>query len=267
MQPDQARRVGAAIRPIDGWFSAVGLFAFLDEVQKSAGVSGDLFEIGAHHGKSAVVLANLARPPETIGICDLFGSQSLNASASGAGDRAIVEHNMATLAPGANVRIFECPSGELTLDQIGRTRFFHIDGGHLAPEAMNDLLLGSAATIAAGLIVVDDPYRPEWPGVTEAILGFLAKSPEWVTVAVGFNKQVLARRDHAHHYSSALNGDRVWNFLDHRVYERKSLPISGADAVIFHVPSYRQIKGLEHLAARGRWALDAVKRRLPAPRA
>ena len=55
-----------------------------------------------------------------------------------------------------------------------------------------------------GALVVDDPYRLEWPGVTEAILAFLAERPDFTVVAVGFNKLVLVRRDAAAPYERAL---------------------------------------------------------------
>lgn len=88
MQPSQARQLATDSRDIHGWFEAHGLFALIDSAQRASGVRGDLFEIGAHHGKSAVMLGNMAAETETIAVCDIFGEQDRNASGSGAGDRA-----------------------------------------------------------------------------------------------------------------------------------------------------------------------------------
>lgn len=262
MNPDQTRELSRKARRIQGWFEAAGLFGLIDDVQHREGVAGDLFEIGVHHGKSAVVLGNMARTGEALGVCDIFGSQSGNASGSGSGDRAIFERNMHVFAPECRVRVFECLSSSLTTDQIGEARFFHVDGGHLTEEARSDLELAAAVVVDGGVIVVDDPFRPEWPGVTEAILQFVADHPDSATVALGFNKLVLARREHADMYRGAVLSDAAWTYVDSRVWARKVLPVAGADAPIFYVPTYRQISGMEAKVAQSRWVLAAVKRRL-----
>ena len=46
----------------------------IDEIQKSAGISGNLFEIGTFHGKSTLLLAEMLDPAaQVLGVCDLFG--------------------------------------------------------------------------------------------------------------------------------------------------------------------------------------------------
>jgi hypothetical protein len=139
----------------------------------------------------------------------------------------------------------------------------HVDGGHFAEEALSDLLLADASVVEAGAVVIDDPFSSAWPGVTEATFTFLKAHPEWVTVALGFNKQVLARRGYASTYERALNAPDVWRYVDRRVYDRKTLPIYGAPATtIFYIPSYRQRAQLTEDLARLLWFRDAVRRRL-----
>jgi hypothetical protein len=262
MQPSEARRVAKDSRHIPGWFVAYGLFALIDSAQRAFGEGGDLFEIGAHHGKSAVVLGRMAADNEKVGVCDIFGAQERNTSGSGSGDRAAFERNMEQFAPRCELHVHECLSSELTPERIGTHRFFHIDGGHLAEEARGDLELGADVTTDRGAIVIDDPYRIEWPGVTEAIVAFLTEHEEWAPVALGFNKLVLCRRSSVGLYSTAFEGDDTWSYVDPRVFERKRLPLVGTEATIFFVPGYRQIPSLTPTVARARSLYSALLRRL-----
>jgi hypothetical protein len=262
MQPSQARQLAKGSRDINGWFEAHGLFALIDSVQRASGIRGGLFEIGAHHGKSAVMLGQMATEAETVGVCDIFGDQDLNVSGSGLGDRVTFERNMSRLAPGRELQIHQCLSSELTAEQIGPCRFFHIDGGHLSEEAMGDLRLGAVVTVDRGAMVIDDPYRIEWPGVTEAIASFLTEHDDWAPVALGLNKLVLCRRSSLELYSAAVESDDAWSYIDARVFERKRLPVVGTDTTIFYVPTYRQMPALLLFVARARSYYDKVRHRL-----
>ena len=262
MQPSEARRLARDSRHIEGWFEAYGLFALIDSTQRAFGEGGDLFEIGAHHGKSTVVLGHMAAGSENVGVCDIFGVQEQNASGSGSGDRAVFERNMEQFAAGCHPRVHQCLSSQLTAERIGTHRFFHIDGGHLTEEARSDMELGAQVTTERGAIVIDDPYRMEWPGVTEAIVGFLTEHDEWAPVALGFNKLVLCRKPCVGLYSTAFEGDAAWSYIDSRVFERKRLPLVGTEATIFYIPSYRQIPSLVPTVARARSIYSALLRRL-----
>jgi hypothetical protein len=256
MEPDKVRTTVRAIRNIDGWFSAEAaqLFGLLDTVQVLAGIQGHLFEIGVHHGRSTVVLSHMARAGERVRVCDIFGNQGDNVSRSGSGDRAIFERNIAALAPdSAAIDVFEKRSDHLTPPEIGGPyRFFHIDGGHLADEALGDLRLAAGVLHEAGVIVVDDPFRPEWPGVTEATIRFLDERKDLAAIAVGFNKLVLCRREARAAYDAMLASP--WDYVDSRIWETKELPFVGEPLRIFMIPMYRQLSGLD------RWAALALSR-------
>jgi hypothetical protein len=242
MRPREVRAAVRASRRIHGWFSAdaAALFGLIDQAQKEHAITGDLFEIGAHHGKSTVMLGHMAAGPETVGVCDIFGSQALNASTSGHGDRGVFEANMDRCAPERPYRIFEKPSTELTAQEIGTGfRFFHVDGGHLAEEALADLRLAGRVIDPYGVIVVDDPFRPEWPGVTEAVTDF-CREGDFEPVVIGFNKLVLALPDARHVYDQALDAWQ-WDYFDRGVYSRKELPVLGARAAIYFTPTTRQL--------------------------
>ena len=61
MKPAKAKAVAKQSKDIPGWFSqeASMLFAWIDEIQKRNNISGDCFEIGCHHGKSALMLGTM----------------------------------------------------------------------------------------------------------------------------------------------------------------------------------------------------------------
>jgi hypothetical protein len=210
MDPNKAARLVEQANTVHGWFSreAAMLFALLDEVQQENAVTGPLFEIGVHHGKSACLIGAMAAPGrEHLGVCDVFGGQESNASGSGSGDRDVFERNMRRLVPGTlDVRVFGKLSSALRAGEIGTGyRWFHIDGGHNPNEALGDLRLAAEVLGETGLIVVDDPFRPEWPGVTEALIRFLDQDTRFAPVVVGFNKLVLAHRLHSALYCAAID--------------------------------------------------------------
>lgn len=252
MKPGEIADISKRTRNIEGWFqeSASALFGLLDELQRSASpaIGGGLFEIGVHHGKSAALLCAMARSDETVGVCDLFDSQGANVSGSGAGVRAIFEANVSRVVPGFDrLRIHAKPSGELASDEIGHPqRIFHIDGGHLREEALADLQRGADVLDDAGAIVIDDPYRSEWPGVTEGLLDFLTGRPDFVPIFLGFNKLVIVRSDARAVYRQILDEDGLfWQYFDRRIYSTKVLPVVGAPTRIAFIPSWRQRPELE----------------------
>jgi hypothetical protein len=265
MDPAAVRKVTRATRKIDGWFSpgAAALFGLLDEAQAKAGVTGDLFEIGVHHGKSAVLLSYLRRGAETVRICDVFGRQDLNESGSGAGERGVFEKNYRSLGAGDAPVVFEKFSFDLTQEEIGGPfRFFHVDGGHLAEEAMADIELAASVLDDRGVIVVDDPFHPGWPGVTEAIIDFCRQRAEYVPLVLGFNKLVLVQKAARSSYDETITA-RQWDYFDRHVYLRKDLPIAGTPTAIYFIPSTRQISGrLEPTIARTRWVTGGIAKRL-----
>lgn len=197
------------VKQIEGWFSeeAAMMLALLNKVQKESGIRGDIFEIGVHHGKSALFFHSFLAVTEQLNVCDLFGNQELNVSNSGSGDKQKFLKNCATKLNDERITIFEKSSGDLSVDEIGTSyRMFHVDGGHSFKEALNDLdLAAKAVQVAGGIIVLDDPFRSEWPGVTEASIAFLKKSPRFSALAVGFNKLVLAEEFYHQHYTRALD--------------------------------------------------------------
>jgi len=66
MQKGAVRDYLDQTRDVEGWFFPIDahLFAIFDEIQKREGIRGNLFEIGVHHGKTALFLSRMAAPDE-----------------------------------------------------------------------------------------------------------------------------------------------------------------------------------------------------------
>jgi hypothetical protein len=249
MTDAQFRGLLRQTRRIHGWFSAEAarLFVWIDEIQRQNGVKGGLFEIGVHHGKSAALLGALAaRDGERFGACDLFEDQQANTSISGHGDRQIFESNMRRIhADSLDLRVFAKPSAELDPEEIEPIRFFHVDGGHSRDEALGDLRLASRCLVPLGVAVVDDAFRVEWPGVTEALYEFLAENPEYVAVASGFNKAVLCSRDAACMLAQEFDREDARNAkgLGYPIHLKRA-SFGGWEMRVFHVPAFVSEPGL-----------------------
>jgi hypothetical protein len=200
MIPEHVRRYLDETRHVEGWFFPVDayLFAFLDEIQKREGIRGNLFEIGVHHGKTALFLARAAAEGETLGVCDVFEQQELNRDASGEGSRELFLRNM----QGFPVRVFAKESGALTAeDTTTRCRFFHIDGGHRAEDVAADLATAERAMLDDGIVAVDDLFNPNWPGVSEGFYRFQAARPDaFAPILIGGNKVLFTRPEVAARY-------------------------------------------------------------------
>ncbi len=195
MKKSEADAYLRATRAVEGWFFPIDayLFAVIDEAQKGAGITGNLFEIGVHHGKTAIFLARMLRDNELLGVCDVFGQQELNRDRSGEGSRELFEQNMRAL--GGPARVFAKLSSELTADDTtADCRFFHIDGGHRPEDVVADLETASRALHANGVVALDDFFNPSWPGVGEGFYRFIAAHPDvFAPILIGGNKVFFAR--------------------------------------------------------------------------
>lgn len=200
----KVRELLDATAGVTGWLFPIDahLFFLVDAIQKQAGVRGNLFEIGVHHGKTAIMLAHMAAPGEIVGVCDVFDRQDLNADHSGAGNRRIFEDNMRRFATMENVRVFAKLSAGLTGDETTTScRFFHIDGGHRPQDVFSDLETAARALLPHGVVAVDDVFHPSWPGVGEGLYRYLAaRAGVFVPIAIGGNKVFFTRPEGASLY-------------------------------------------------------------------
>ncbi|OBG50211.1 MULTISPECIES: class I SAM-dependent methyltransferase [unclassified Mycobacterium] len=161
---------------VDGWFfeADVKLFTKLLASQTAENIKGDMLEIGAYQGKSAILMGYGLRDDEELVICDLF--------------EAVMDHADMSLTPRQQYSGLEqqqflanwdrfhvrrptlevCESSELDLGERA-LRFVHIDGCHSYRCVANDIALAVTHTANRGVIAIDDYRGVETPGVAAAV--------------------------------------------------------------------------------------------------
>ena len=185
---------------IEGWFDyeAALMFMAYNQILARHGVSGDVLEIGVHHGLSTIAIASLRGSGSRLYAVDLFEDlQNLNVSRSGGGDRQVFEKNMAAFYDDTSfIRVLTSPSRNLTPKDLGQSlSFCHIDGGHSRQETLSDLRLCHESMRPGGLVALDDYFNPEFPGVCEGAVEFMLEEPGALRpVAIGFHKVLFQKQ-------------------------------------------------------------------------
>ena len=185
---------------LEGMFSfeAALMMAAYAQIAAEEDVRRDTLEIGVHHGLSAMLVAALRSDSGRFVAIDLFEDmQDKNVSHSGSGSKQRFLGNMAKLY-GENLdftRVIAAPSITLKPADLGRTySFCHVDGGHSEEETYRDLVLCSRILLPNGILVLDDYFNSNYPGVSEGAIRFkrLHKG-KLLPLAIGFNKVVFQK--------------------------------------------------------------------------
>jgi hypothetical protein len=172
----------AELDTVPGWFDRpdIYLFDWILRRQTALEPPGDLAEIGAYHGKSAIVIGLHQRPGERFTVCDLFGGEppdpaQLDPILPGKGPsyRDVTRQAFETqyLRFHATLpHIVHAPSEQL-LGHVrpGTHRFVHIDGGHLYAVVRADLAAARTMLRSGGIVVCDDYRADHTPGVAAAV--------------------------------------------------------------------------------------------------
>jgi hypothetical protein len=216
-----------AFQWIEGWFSydAALMFMAYNQLISAAGISGDVLEIGVHHGLSAIAIATLRGAGRRLYGVDLFEKlQSENVSGSGRGNHKMFEQNMKSFFGEIDfIELVTSVSGTLRPGDLPRSfSFCHVDGGHSPGETYADLKLASDILIPGGLLALDDYFNPQFPGVCEGAVEFMLRHQGVLRpVAIGYNKVLFQRSpepfDLAGEFSKTfpevehLPAGRMWN--------------------------------------------------------
>ncbi|MER5637065.1 class I SAM-dependent methyltransferase [Kitasatospora sp. NPDC002227] len=169
----------AVLADVPGWFWDLDRHAFewfLDR-QARSGVRGDLLELGAYLGRSAIVMARHLADGEHFTICDLFDSDAPDEDNSA--EMAMSYRKTLTReAFEANYLAFhdelptiiQAPTSVLADGRVraGSCRFVHVDASHLYEHVAGDILVARAALQPQGVLVMDDYRSAHTPGVAAA---------------------------------------------------------------------------------------------------
>jgi len=166
------------LKGIGGWLDRNDFTALqaVTAVQRIAGTTGDVLEIGGFKGRSAVVLADGLAPGEALHVCDPFedptgssANDSENESSYASLSRQEFDANLARF-PVARPVIHQCISSDLPGQvEPGTYRLVHVDGSHLEDPVRFDISLARDLLGAGGIIVLDDFRSPHTPGVALAV--------------------------------------------------------------------------------------------------
>lgn len=208
---------------IEGWFQyqVLDFYEFIATFQSEREIKGGVAEIGVHHGKSFIPLALLKSQYMNLAI-DVFGNQELNVDGSGLGNLEIFQSNLAAHAKNVNVSILSRDSNAIDelfilnfLAKYGTISIFSIDGSHTAQSTQCDILLAERFCSNSSIIILDDYYNPEWPGVHEGFLRYLYFSAnKFCPFFYAYNKMFLCSRSYFPLWEAAfsdfLNKDKQY---------------------------------------------------------
>jgi hypothetical protein len=169
--------VFSRLKDVPGWFNVddCGHFFLVLSYQSAMGIKGDLLEIGSYHGRSTALMAKCLEPGERIVVCDTFESDTDDNYANKPSPENLISNieRVNREMEKDRIVIHKCLSNDLQLDTEEKFRFIHIDGGHSAEQAYFDLQLCSKHLLPNGIIVMDDYYNKQWPGITQGTDRFL----------------------------------------------------------------------------------------------
>lgn len=162
---------------VPGWFFPADqlLFDWFLARQRDRGETGDLLELGAYLGKSAIFCASYLREGERFTVCDLFGSPSEDASNNAETaksyatlTRRAFEENYLSFHDALPV-VVQGPSS-LARDHVAPAscRFVHVDASHLYDHVHADIATAEAVLRPHGIVALDDFRAEHCPGVAAA---------------------------------------------------------------------------------------------------
>ncbi|UQW99760.1 class I SAM-dependent methyltransferase [Streptomyces sp. RerS4] len=171
---------------VKGWFSAYDqvLFDwFLARQNQSPDTTGDLLELGAFMGKSAIFLAGYLRDGEEFTVVDLFDSPAPDdfnlaemRDSYPTLTRRGFETNYLTFHE-ALPTVIQAPTS-VVADRVrpASCRFVHIDASHLHEHVVQDIASSRVVAAPDAVVVFDDYRSAHCPGVAAAV---------WAAVATG----------------------------------------------------------------------------------
>lgn len=181
----------------------------LNSAQRAKQISGAIAEIGVHHGKLFIGLSLLQRGGEKSVAIDIFGDQELNVDGSGHGNIDKFRNNVNLWSSMDDVVIHQGDSTKLEPQKLaelagGGIRFFSVDGGHTEEIVFSDMKLAEATLADGGVVIADDVFNEQWPGVAVGTLRYLEDGAKLAPFLIGFNKVFFAQPDYCEAYRAEV---------------------------------------------------------------
>jgi SAM-dependent methyltransferase len=169
-------------RDIEGWFNWTdhALFRGILDHQRDS-PAGDLVEIGAYKGRTAVVIGDYLRPEEQFVVIDTFGDAALLGIADETTERtqgrnyfghlrrSQFEENYLSIHNALPTVVQALSSDIVRHVAEGTARFIHVDGSHQYDDVAEDCRSVKRLLRSDGVVVFDDWRKPTCPGVAAAI--------------------------------------------------------------------------------------------------
>lgn len=187
----------------------VGVLDLINKYQIKNQIFGNLAEIGVYQGKSFIPIYLLANEGEYVLAIDCFDNQEFNYDFSGyASNYDKFIKNLLKYSSGnlEKLKILKCDSSEKTssdyVSSCGGTKFriFSIDGCHSSKVTYIDLKNAFLSLIDGGIIIVDDYFNKDWPGVSEGVANFMIENNELRPFFIGWNKVIFAHINYVNYY-------------------------------------------------------------------
>ena len=167
---------------VEGWVGprVHQILEFFQTIHKEFDVTGDIVEIGIHHGMFFFMLAGMIDHSSTCFAIDIFENQEINIDNSGQGSRVVFEDHIKNHFPFVSkiTNIIQKDSlaiSPLTSSSLlsNKVKIFSVDGGHTVMHVVNDLSISQEVLLPFGVAILDDFLGPHWPSVTEGFFRYM----------------------------------------------------------------------------------------------
>lgn len=167
-------------KDVPGWFAPIdqAAFAWILQYQSRTEPPGDLLELGAFKGKSAIVIGANRRPGEAFTVCDLFDDITTSDAAHDTEKRFFRGQSLTQAEFERNYRAFHeelpvivrAPTAEITAHvEPGSCRFVHIDASHVYANVREDTAAARLLMRDNGVVAFDDFRKPQTLGTAAAV--------------------------------------------------------------------------------------------------
>lgn len=203
---------------IEGWVGdrIYQIVDFANDYHERMRVTGDIAEIGIHHGKLFFILSAAAKEEDRCIAIDVFERQELNLDQSGSGSQQVFEGNLDRLFPelrqacdilAMDSMAIPASMARQVLSQRG-LRLMSIDGGHTIQHVVNDLSIAQEVVNPGAVILLDDFFGPHWPSVTEGFFTYMGRFNKRLAPFLVFQNKLFLTTYSEH--ASILSGIRAY---------------------------------------------------------